>query len=172
MVLGGLLGGRAPADLGEADDSQSGKGYRTRCTTAIFNHYARTITQRERGVGSLQMFDACLVAGSPFVSFDNLRGVLDLAWFESFMTESTYSARVPYSGAVEIDTTRTIVLLTTNRAEMTRDLANRSSVVRIRKRGDAYQFRKFAEGDLFAHIQANQPKVLWHVSPSFANGIG
>lgn len=50
MVLGGLLGGRAPADLGEADDSQSGKGYRTRCTTAIFNHYARTITQRERAL--------------------------------------------------------------------------------------------------------------------------
>jgi hypothetical protein len=33
MAFGGLLGGRAPVDLGEADQSQSGKGYRNKLIT-------------------------------------------------------------------------------------------------------------------------------------------
>lgn len=35
LVFSGLLGGRAPLDMGEADHSQSGKGYRHRLTAAI-----------------------------------------------------------------------------------------------------------------------------------------
>jgi hypothetical protein len=39
-------------------------------------------------------------------------------------------------------------------------MTNRSAVVRILKRGDDYQFRKFDEGDLLDHVQANQGKFL------------
>ena len=32
LVLGGLLGGRGPPDLGEAEESQAAKGYRNKMT--------------------------------------------------------------------------------------------------------------------------------------------
>jgi hypothetical protein len=44
------------------------------------------------------------VAGACFPTFDNLRGKLDLPALESFMTESNYSARVPFSPTVVIAT--------------------------------------------------------------------
>lgn len=162
LVFGGLLGGRAPIDIGEADQSQSGKGYRHKLTAAVYRNQPRTITQRERGVGSLQeSFDAALVSGACFISFDNLRGKIESAGIESFMTESVYFARIPYAAPMEIDPTRTIVKLTTNKGEFTRDTTNRGSIVRIRKRGDDYQFRKF-EGslDLHEYVQVNQAKFL------------
>jgi hypothetical protein len=54
MVFGNLLGGRAPVDLGEADASQSGKGYRAKLTAAIYGSVVKTITQRKGGVGSME----------------------------------------------------------------------------------------------------------------------
>ena len=49
-----LLGGRAPIDLGEADASQSGKGYRNKLTAAIYAQTVRTVTQQRGGVGSME----------------------------------------------------------------------------------------------------------------------
>jgi len=51
-------------------------------------------------------------------------------------------------------------MLTSNRAELTRDLANRASIVRIRKHPDDFKFRRFPEGDLLDHVQANQERYL------------
>lgn len=148
-------------DVGEADQSQSGKGYRHKIAAAIYRNQPRTITQRERGVGSMQeTFDAALVAGACFTSFDNLRGKIESAGFESFMTEPVYFARIPYSSPMEIDTTKTVLMLMTNKGEFTRDMTNRSSIVRIRKRGDDYQYQKFPEGDLLDHVQSNQSRYL------------
>jgi hypothetical protein len=50
--------------------------------------------------------------------------------------------------------------VSTNGLLATRDIMNRSVVVRIRKRPDDYQFRKFDEGDLLDHVRANQGKFL------------
>ena len=46
--------------------------------------------------------------------------------------------------------------LSTNGAELTRDLANRSIVTRIRKRPDGIVWHAHPEGSLEAHIRANQ----------------
>jgi hypothetical protein len=43
--------------------------------------------------------------------------------------------------------------------EITRDLANRVSIIRIRKRV-GYDYKMFPEGDLLAHVRANQPYYL------------
>ncbi len=161
LVMGGLLGGRAPIDLGEADDSQTGKGYRNKITAAIYRCTPCAVTQSSGGVGSLkESFDAALVAGRVFVSIDNVRGKIDLAALESFCTETTYSARIPYQPPIEIEPTRTLLMMTSNRAEMTIDLANRSSIVRMLKRGDDYKFTRYREGDVLDHVQAHQPFAL------------
>jgi hypothetical protein len=56
--------------------------------------------------------------------------------------------------------TRSIfVFMTSNGVETTRDFANRSSIVRIRRR-QGHQFKQFAGGDLLAHIRANEPYYL------------
>jgi len=161
LVLGGLLRGRAPVDLGEADDSQSGKGYRNKLTAAIYNHSVRAVTQKRGGVGSLEeTFNTALIRGYNFISFDNVRGAIDSPALESFLTEDTYLARAPHLAAVEIDPRRVIVQLTSNRADITPDFANRCSCVRILKQPADYRFRKYPAGDVLDHVRAHQPRYL------------
>lgn len=161
LIQGLLLGARAPVDLGEADDSQSGKGFRNRLTAAIYGTTVATISQKKRGVGSLEeSFDSRLVKGASFISLDNMRGHLDSPMIESFITEDRYAARAPYSGYVEIDPRRIIVMLTSNKAEITTDMANRSSTVRILKQVKDYSFAEYPEGDILDQVRAWQPWFL------------
>lgn len=161
LVLGDLLGGRVPVDLGEADQSQAGKGYRAKLVAAVYGRRIATVTQRTGGVGSIEEgFSAHLIAGRTFISFDNLRGRFDSPGVESFMTEDTYIARVPYAGNVVIDPSRFIIMMTSNRAELTHDMSNRSSIIRINKRPPGYVFRPYPEGDLLAHVRANNRRFL------------
>ncbi|MBI5688299.1 MAG: hypothetical protein HZC54_24770 [Verrucomicrobia bacterium] len=163
LIRGGLLGKnhRAPVDLGEADDSQAGKGYRVKITCAIYNSTPRTIVQRNGGVGGVdESVSSALVAGHDFISLDNIRGRLDSQAFESLLTEPTYAARVPYAGEVEIDVQPVTFFLTSNAADLTRDMANRCSATCIRKRPSGYKFAVHSEGSILEHIQANQSDYL------------
>ena len=160
LVLGGLLRGRAPVDLGEADKSQTGKGYRNNITGAIYRHRPQIVNQR-RGIGSLEeAFDKALISGASFIAIDNVRGKVDSPAIESFLTETSYSARTPYSPVVLIDPRRVVVMFTSNKADITRDLANRCSCVRILKQEAGYQYASYPEGDILAHVQDNQPRYL------------
>lgn len=161
LVSGGLLDGRAPVDMGEADESQAGKGYRNKITAAIYGQTVKTVAQRRGGVGSLEeSFNAALIRAANFICLDNVRGNIDSQAIESFLTEDTYSARIPYSSNMEIDPRRVIVMMTSNRAEITRDLANRSSCVRILKQPPGHMFREYPEGDILDHIRANSGRYL------------
>jgi hypothetical protein len=161
LIMGGLLGGRAPVDLGEADSSQTGKGYRNKQTAAIYNQTVRAVTQKKGGVGSLEeTFSTALIRGRNFISLDNVRGQIDSPAIESFLTEDSFLARAPHQAAVEIDPRRVILHLTSNRADITIDLANRSSCVRILKQPDGYRFREYPEGDILDHVRAHQPHYL------------
>jgi hypothetical protein len=162
LVLGGLLGGRAPIDLGEADESQTGKGYRNKVTAAVYGSKVAAVAQRGNGsVGSLEeAFNGMLLSGMNFLAFDNVRGKIDSPAIESFLTEDSYIARAPYSRNVLIDPRRTVVMMTSNKAEVTRDLANRCSCVRLRKRDSAFKFKRYQEGDLLEHIRARRSDYL------------
>ncbi len=161
LVMGGLLGGRAPVDLGEADSSQTGKGFRNKLTAAIYSQTVRTVTQKKGGVGSMEeTFSTALIRGCNFIALDNVRGQVDSPAIESFLTEDSFLARAPHQAAVEIDPRRVILQLTSNRADITIDLANRSSCVRIQRQPDGYRFRDYPEGDILDHVRANQPRFL------------
>jgi len=161
LVFGALLNGRAPVDLGEADQSQAGKGYRNKLTASIYCCRVKTVTQKKGGVGSLEeSFASALIRGYNFISFDNVRGLIDSPTIESFLTEDTFFARGPYMSSVEVNPRRVIVLLTSNKAEITTDLANRSACVSILKQPDGYHFDDFPEGDILDHVRANQPLYL------------
>ena len=162
MKLNGHIGS-APADIGEADDSQSGKTYRLKLVAAIYGESLSIVTNRQSGgVGSLEeSLNAALIRGRPFILLDNLRGKLDSQYLEAFMTaDSTFSARIPYSAEVEINPRRFHICATSNGFEATRDFANRCAIVRIRKNPGDYRFKTWPEGDLLAHVKANQAHYL------------
>ena len=161
LIFGTLLNGRAPIDLSEADQSQAGKGYRNKLTASIYHCRVKTVTQKRGGVGSLEeSFASALMMGYNFICFDNVRGVVDSPAIESFLTGDTFSARGPYAASMEIDPRRVIVQLTSNKAEITNDLANRSACVSLLKRPEGYGFQQFPEGDILDHVRANQPLYL------------
>lgn len=161
LLYGGILRARAACDLGEADASQTGKGYRNKLTASVYGQLVTTITQRKGGVGSLEeKFDAALVAGANFIALDNVRGLINSPAIESFLTEDRYMARTPFAANAEIDSRRVVVMVTSNQAELTKDLSNRSSCVRILKQPEDYDWRKYAEGKILSHVRANPSRYL------------
>lgn len=158
LKMGGLIQGPIPITVAEAEESQTGKGYLLKILAALYGEEPKMIAPRKGGVGSTdESFSQALVNGKPFILLDNFRGKLDSPYIESFLTcEGTFNARVPYRGSIMIDSTRFIVMMSSNGVETTPDLANRSSMVRIRKR-HGFDYPKDSNGrDLLQHIKYHQ----------------
>ena len=119
-----------------------------------------TTAKRSGGVGGLdESFSDALIKGRPFLHFENLRGKFDSQLVEAFFSSDRIPARIPYRGEIEVSTRNFFVLLSSNGVETTRDFANRSAIVRIRKR-DGHQFKTYPEGELLEHVRANQGLYL------------
>jgi len=162
LKLGRFLKGRVPVDVAEADESQSGKTYRQKVVAALYNERLSVVTQRDGGVGSVdESLDQQLVAGRLFIQLDNLRGRFASAHLESFMTvDGSFSCRVPYRRDVTVSPENYFIGLTSNGVHSTRDLANRSNIIRNRKRPADHQWHKFPEGDLLEHVRQRQSFYL------------
>ena len=167
LKFGSLIRGAIPADVAEADASQSGKTYRQNMIAALYNEKCSVVTKPEgTGVGSYdERFSTALIAGNPFIQFDNVRGKIKLQALESFMTSNgMFSARAAYSKSIEVDPSRYVIMISSNGFETTPDLANRSSLIRIFKR-HGYDFKNWscngANWDgILGFIQAHQPLLL------------
>jgi hypothetical protein len=161
LMLGGHLRGSVPADVAEADQSQSGKTYRQKLVAAVYNETLSLVTKRSGGVGSVdESLNEQLIAGRPFIQLDNFRGKFDSTHIEALLTaEKSFPVRVPHRREVVIDPSRFFIMLTSNGVETSRDFANRGSIIRIRKR-EGYRFRQYPEGDLLEHVRACQPYYL------------
>lgn len=162
LRFGQHLVGAIPIDTMEADASQSGKSFREELRAAIYNEVPTLVTQKKGGVGSDdESFNAALLAAHPFILFDNRRGKYDSTHLEAFVTApGRFQVRVPYRAGVFVNSNWFVLGLTSNGVEFTEDLANRASIVRILKQPPGFQFRKYAEGDVLAHVRANQPYFL------------
>lgn len=161
LVLGGLMDGRAPALLAEADKSQAGKGFMFKIIRAVYGQAATIVNSSQGSVGSLaEAIDTALVSKKPMVQIDNMRGNVDSQKVESVLTETNYSARRAYSQAIEVDPSHTVFMITTNSMSMTEDLSNRILPIRIRKRDMGKSFHKYPEGNILQHVTANQPRYL------------
>ena len=156
LRLGGFIKGNVPIDVGEADQSQAGKGYRHELTRALYNEQSYFITTRNGGVGSTdESFSAALVAGRPFICLDNFRGKLDSQNLEAFLTcPDLFPARIPHKGEILVDPKHFILQMTSNGFYTTEDFANRASICRIRKR-PGFRYR-----DTLAVVAANQSWYL------------
>jgi len=164
FVFNRLIEGRCPAVLVEADQSQTGKGYFVKLMAALYGETPVIVTNSEGGVGKLtEMFDSALMDGHPIVSLDNIRGTVDSCKLESFLTEPSYIARRAYSPAMHIDPLRYVIAMTSNQMHVTKDLANRSTCVSLRKQ--ERDFKRFTlpggvETDLLGYIQSSPGRHL------------
>jgi len=162
LRFGSWLSNPLPVDIGEADASQSGKTYRQKLVAAMYRETPNVVVQRGGGVGGLdESISQKLIDGRPFILLDNLRGRLDTPYLESILTApGPMPARVPHRGEIQVDPRGFVFQMTSNGVETTRDLANRASLIRIRKRPPGYAFRTYPEGDLYAHVVENQSHYL------------
>jgi hypothetical protein len=136
---------------------------RNKLLTTIYCQKAAMVNFTGRGYGGAEeSFDSALVAGKNFLALDNVRGKINSQKFETFMTELSYSARPPYSKFVEIEPARTVVLMTSNSADMTQDLANRCFSTGIRKQPMNHVYTTFDEDecDLLTYAERYQPDFL------------
>ena len=162
LRFGGILPALAPVDVAEADQSQAGKTYRHKLIAAIYREKLNFIIQKTGGVGSLdETIGERLVAGKPFVIFDNLRGRVASTFLEAALTAGgRVGCRIPHKGTVDVDVRPFVFGATSNGMEATIDLANRSVITRIRKRPAGYSFKAWPEGDLLSHVKRNQAYYL------------
>jgi hypothetical protein len=151
-----------PIDISEGDQSQSGKTFRLKLICAIYGETPYVIANRTGGVGSLdESISTALVAGTPFILFENFRGQMNSQLVESCLRGTgMVPARIPYRGEVQVSTAHINWQLSSNGIEATRDFINRSVINRISKRPANYKFASYAEGDILAHIKANQAQYL------------
>lgn len=162
LRMGRFIRDDIPISMAEADQSQSGKTYYQRIVTVIYGEIPYVITSRKGGVGSFdESLSHALIAGRPFILFDNIRGPIDSCFLESIARGTgRVHARIPHRGEMEIDVRRFIFQVSSNGIETTQDLSNRSSIIRIKKRSKNYAFRQWKEGALIDHVTANQPYYL------------
>ncbi len=162
LRMGGFITDNIPIDVSEADQSQAGKTLRQKITCAIYNEAPYIVAQRQGGVGSAdESLSQALVAGRPFIQLDNIRGRLDSQFLEAFLTAGgLIGARIPRVAEIQIDSRFFVLLMTSNGVETTRDLANRASIVRIKKQKEGYQFRQYPEGGVVEHVRGNQSHYL------------
>jgi hypothetical protein len=158
LRFGGLLKADFPLDIAEANESQSGKTYRQKLVTRLYGERPFVINKNEDdfGVGSLdERISEGLIAGYPFLMLENVRGSVKSQLLESAIRgEGSVACRRAYSRTVRVETDLVCWMLSSNKAESTMDLANRSIIVRIRKQSKEFRFKKYPEGDLLAHVEA------------------
>jgi len=145
LKLGKLITGPIPAVITEADKSQSGKTFLQKLIAASYNESLNPIKKSETGVGSLdESFGTALLEGRPFIQFDNIRGKFDLQSLESFLTGESYGARPAYSKTVAVDPSKFCIMINSNGYHTTTDLANRSSIIRIKYR-EEYDYWRYQQ---------------------------
>jgi len=161
LKAGGWLKGHIPIDIAEANASQSGKTYRQKLVFALYRESCATIAKKDGGVGGVdESISQAMIDGRPFIQLDNFRGKLDSQFLEMVLTAGgSIPARVPHKGEIHVFAPHFIFFLTSNGAESTRDLVNRASIVRIRKKIGTI-FKMYPEGDLLRHLTARQSYYL------------
>ncbi len=161
LKMGGFIEGDYPLDIAEADQSQSGKTYRQKLVCGVYNETPVAITAPKGGVGSLdETISAAMIKGRRFLTLDNFRGRLDSTIMESAIRGV---GRVPCRAlrvSIEVDTYPFVWQLSTNGADLNRDIANRAIITRCRKQPPEYRYRDYGGSDLLSRVRANQGLYL------------
>jgi hypothetical protein len=160
-----LLKADFPIDLCEADLSQTGKSYRTEIISEIYGEMPFFITsasEKVKGVGSQsEDISGAVMSGKGIVIFDNMRGLLDSPLLESAIRGGRMiQARVPHIEGKQLATDHIIWMATSNQAQTTPDLANRSVITRLRKQKPGYKFKTYDGRSLLEYVKKERAYIL------------
>src|SRR4029077_5532827 len=90
-----------------------------------------------------------------------LRGEISNQLLESAIRgEGKVAVRRSYSRTTQIETDHVYWMATSNKAQTTPDLANRSIITRLRKRPWDFQFRQYEGTDLLTHVERHSDYYL------------
>jgi hypothetical protein len=160
MKFGGSIQGTVPIDVSEANASQAGKTLRQKLVAAVYHQRLAVVAHQKGGTGSTdEKIADLLIKGRPFIQYDNVRGYLDSQLIESFVTAEEIIVRGPYQPNTTVDATKHILFISSNGLETTKDLSNRSNIVRIVKK-ENHNFRTFEGLDLLPYVRANYSYFL------------
>jgi hypothetical protein len=165
LRFGRLLDADFPLDLCEADQSQTGKTFRMKLISLLYGERPFVVvlpSESKRGVGSFdESLSEALLSGAPFIALDNLRGEVSNQLLESALRgEGKVAVRRSYSRTTQIETNHVYWMATSNKAQTTPDLANRSIITRLRKRPWNFQFRQYEGADLLTHIEKDSDHYI------------
>jgi hypothetical protein len=165
LRFGRLLDVDFPLDLCEADQSQTGKSFRMKLISQIYGEQPFVVvmpSESKKGVGSFdESISEALLSGHPFIVLENVRGQIASQLLESAIRgEGKVAVRRAYSRTTLIGTGHVYWMTTSNQALMTRDLANRSIITRLRKRPEDSPFKEYREGGLLKHVEARSDYYL------------
>jgi hypothetical protein len=165
LRFGALLKADFPIDLCEADLSQTGKSYRTEIISEVYGEIPFFITsssEKTKGVGSQsEDISGAVMSGKGIVIFDNMRGVLDSPLLESAVRGGRMiQARVPHIEGKQLATDHIIWMATSNQAQTTPDLANRSVITRLRKQKPGYKFKMYNGLSLLEYVKKGRGYIL------------
>jgi hypothetical protein len=165
LRFGRLLDADFPLDMCEADQSQTGKTFRMKLISQIYGESPFVVvkpSELKKGVGSLdESLSEALLSGRPFIVLENLRGEVSSQLLESAIRGGDIvSVRCAYSRTTLIETDHVYWMATSNRAQTTPDLANRSFITRLRKRDMDKPFTTYVEGNLLEHVEARRDYYL------------
>jgi hypothetical protein len=159
LRFGGLLKTHFPFDLCEADESQSGKGFRAELITAIYGERPEMVilpSDARKGVGSVdESISTAILSGKGFIVIDNMKGKLDSSLLESAIkgVGNSVGVRKAYSPTKQAKTDHVIWMGTSNKAEVTEDHANRCLITRIKKKPLNYTFKNYKGLSVLEHVE-------------------
>lgn len=160
LKMGGIISDDFPIDVSEADRSQSGKTFRLKQVSALYGESPSVIVAAKGGVGSVdESISQALINGRPFIVLENVRGKIDSTILESVIRGQSQVQARAMRVSKTVDTTPFMIQISTNGAELTQDLANRSIITRIRKR-EGIDFPEGIDGGPLKHIAARRSVYL------------
>lgn len=153
LKFGGFIRGPIPIEVAEANASQSGKSFRQQLVAAVYGERMGTVTKKQGDPKGLEeTFQKQLSDGRAFIQIDNLRGKIDSQMVEAFVTaRDSFPVRIAFHPHLNVDPSKQVLFISSNGFESTKDLANRSSIVRILKR-EQHNFRLYDGRDLVEHV--------------------
>ena len=160
-----LRGDSRPLVYIDADGHGAGKGTMAYFLTLPYVDQPEFVTQDDSTVGSIDEKIGCAIqTGGNHIIVDNLKPTKGMSEFsssfiESMMTTDSIRFRAAKESACTLSLKYAILYLTTNGMPLSKDLADRSLYISIRKQDTGYNYRSYPEG-FRAYVISQRPRIM------------
>lgn len=141
-----------PLSYIDADSEGAGKGTMIYFLTCPYVDSYGLVTQDDASIGSIdEKIASCIKDGNNHVVLDNLKPTrkmkeLSSSFIEAMMTADKISFRCAGERMSELDLRWANLYVTTNGMKLSRDTADRSLYISIRKQDPGYKYRQYENG--------------------------